>query len=222
MWRLTDWHQITRGHVYKKATMYLCIRSSRVHFIENNKQGCGAGAQISDSGSRHLNFLAPSPERFGPVKTKNHCFICATRLPNKQCRWTGTQISGSGSTALITGTSQQQSIQDVTTVRKPSSVTVSWRYRILLQALTYDSGLHIASACNTSGSLLLVSILSRILSKTPYFCTEIMPGIEPSKQKPISLRISWITSALLGSRACVTDMSSSFIPTPSADQNQRS
>jgi len=87
MWRLTDWHQISRGHVYKKATMYLCIRSSRVHFIENNKQGCGAGAQISDSGSRHLNFLAPSPERFGPVKTKNHCFICATRL--QQCLLNG-------------------------------------------------------------------------------------------------------------------------------------
>jgi len=66
-----------------KVILKLCI-----------KQGCGTGTRISGScsSSRHLNFLAPAPiskyflvlapERFGPLKTKNHWIICTTRLPN--------------------------------------------------------------------------------------------------------------------------------------------
>ena len=56
-------------------------------------QGCGAGTQISGSGSRHLKFL--TPVRFGP-QTKNHCFICTTRLPNKLCLLNGNPNSGYG------------------------------------------------------------------------------------------------------------------------------
>ena len=46
--------------------------------------------------SRNSNFrlqlqaskiLAPAPERFGPLKTKNHCIICATRFPHKMRLW---------------------------------------------------------------------------------------------------------------------------------------
>ena len=50
-------------------------------------QGCGAGTQISGSGSRsgHLNFLAPA---LGRLKTKKH-IICTTRLPNKLCLFNG-------------------------------------------------------------------------------------------------------------------------------------
>jgi len=32
-------------------------------------------------------FLAPGPEEFGPLKNKNHCIICTTRLPHKFCLW---------------------------------------------------------------------------------------------------------------------------------------
>ena len=60
--------------------------------------GCGAGTQISGSSSRHLNLLAPAPERFRPLTTKNHCNIGKTRFPtNYVCR-TGSEISVSGST----------------------------------------------------------------------------------------------------------------------------
>ena len=69
-----------------KVILKLCI-----------KQGCGTGTRISGScsSSRHLNFLAPAPiskyflvlapERFGPLKTKNHCITCITRLRHKKC-----------------------------------------------------------------------------------------------------------------------------------------
>jgi len=60
-------------------------------------QGCGAGAPISGSSSRHLNFfgsniwkiLAPAlgPEWFGPLKNENHCIICTTRLPHEVGLW---------------------------------------------------------------------------------------------------------------------------------------
>jgi len=31
--------------------------------------------------------LAPAPERFGPLKTKNHCINCTRRFPRKVCLW---------------------------------------------------------------------------------------------------------------------------------------
>jgi len=50
-------------------------------------QGCGNGTQNSGSSSRHLNFLAPVPEHFGPLKSKNHYIICTTLLHHKPCLW---------------------------------------------------------------------------------------------------------------------------------------
>jgi len=61
-------------------------------------------------------FLAP--ERFDPLKTTNHCFICTNHLPNKLCLLNGnpdfrlrlhhlnflapvTKLLGSDSTALL-------------------------------------------------------------------------------------------------------------------------
>jgi len=56
----------------------LCVFCSRAH--ARSFQGCGAGTQISCSGSEHLNFfgpgsdlyhfLAPVPEQFGPENRK--------------------------------------------------------------------------------------------------------------------------------------------------------
>jgi len=75
-------------------------------------QGRGAGNQISSSGSssRHLKFLAPAPERFGSLKTKNHCIICTIGLLHKlsverdltfQAPAPSFKIFCSGSTALV-------------------------------------------------------------------------------------------------------------------------
>jgi len=46
-------------------------------------------------------FLAPTPECSGPLKTENHYIICKTRLPYKLGCETGTQISGSGFSSTI-------------------------------------------------------------------------------------------------------------------------
>ena len=56
-------------------------------------QGCGAGTQIFGPGSRTI----------WSIKTKNHCIILysVTRFPTNHVCWTGTQISNSGSTALV-------------------------------------------------------------------------------------------------------------------------
>jgi len=39
------------------------------------------------SSSNIYKFLAPAPKRFGPLKTKTHCIICATHLPHKLFLW---------------------------------------------------------------------------------------------------------------------------------------
>jgi len=36
-------------------------------------------------GSNIWKFLALAPKWFGQLKIKNHCIICATRLPHKLC-----------------------------------------------------------------------------------------------------------------------------------------
>jgi len=66
-------------------------------------QGCGAGTQISCSCSRHLDFLASAPERFVPLKTKNHCTELFVQLacPINFVCGTGNQIPGSGSGSTI-------------------------------------------------------------------------------------------------------------------------
>ena len=62
-------------------------------------QGCGAGTQISGSGSSsgHLNFLVPAPtsrsfwlrlqNNLVQKIRKKHCIICMTRLPHKLSLW---------------------------------------------------------------------------------------------------------------------------------------
>jgi len=78
-------------------------------------QGCGAGTQISGSGTEHLNFLAPAPtsrsfwlrqnnflrlqKQFAPNKSEKNIvlFVLLARPTNHLCG-SGAQISGFGST----------------------------------------------------------------------------------------------------------------------------
>jgi len=48
-----------------------------------------AGIYIFGSGSNLWKFLAPDPGRFDPLKAKNKCIICTTRLPHKLCLLNG-------------------------------------------------------------------------------------------------------------------------------------
>ena len=77
-------------------------RVSEKNFYSSNStlcfnQGCRAATHISDSSSRHLKFLAPVPERFGPLKTK----VIVSSLPRKVCLWNRNPNSGSGSTTSM-------------------------------------------------------------------------------------------------------------------------
>jgi len=66
-------------------------------------QDCVAGTQVSGSGSRYPKLVAPAPEWFGPLKTKNNFFALFVQLAcytNYVC-WIGTQVSGSRSTIQI-------------------------------------------------------------------------------------------------------------------------
>jgi len=74
-------------HVLPSWSSLSCLRSCKCHCQLTFRQDCGAGTQISDSSSRHLNILTPAPERFGSLKTKNHYIICTTCLPHKFCQW---------------------------------------------------------------------------------------------------------------------------------------
>jgi len=90
------WRQVHDIHKYPNISRYSDFRKHLFWGRVSGKQGCGTGTQISGSSSRHLNFwlwlqrlevLGPTPERVGPLKVKNHCVICTTRLPNKLCLW---------------------------------------------------------------------------------------------------------------------------------------
>jgi len=49
--------------------------------VVGSDQDCTPGTQYSGSSSRHLKFLPPASEPFGPLKTESHRHICASRLP---------------------------------------------------------------------------------------------------------------------------------------------
>jgi len=61
--------------------------------------GCGAGTQISGSSSWHLNFLASSPERFGPLNTKTIVLFKQFACPTNYDCWTGTHLKFVGSSS---------------------------------------------------------------------------------------------------------------------------
>ena len=103
-----------KSQVHCSGVMQWWDCSSLVSAALLAEQGCGAGTQISVSGSsfERLNFLAPSPPPVPTSKSfwlrlqnnlvqkiiKKHCIICISRLPHKPSPWTGTQISCFGST----------------------------------------------------------------------------------------------------------------------------
>jgi len=96
-------HKIVQLNVIqfvRKSFLFLFLPSNRSYYKEKRKaenitylkglwrrnSNFGLRLQLSEvfgSSSNFCKFLALAPERFGPVKTKNHCIICTNRLPNK-------------------------------------------------------------------------------------------------------------------------------------------
>jgi len=77
---------------HRFAIYYVCIRP----FLQGSNQGCGAGAQISDSSSRYLNFwlwlrhleaFGSSSRTICSKNQKKYCIICLTHFLHKLSLW---------------------------------------------------------------------------------------------------------------------------------------
>jgi len=64
-----------------KAKLWNIILASWLITKMRDRHGYGARTQILGCGFRHLKFLAPAPDQFGPLKTKKHCYLYSRFAP---------------------------------------------------------------------------------------------------------------------------------------------